>query len=674
MKGNKVNEGGVMNEKLTEEVIVRAMNGDRSAYDIIYRCCEGKIRSYIISHINDKSQADDALQNTFISVYKNISRLKSPDSFKKWIFTIAYNECMTVNKAVSRQQQRSFSLNADYDEGDDDGDGTREFVDDSIELPEEFVTNMELQNLLIDALNDLPQKQRDCVVLYYYQQLPLAEIGERLDMNENTVKTHKSKALASLRRKLEKYRKDYNFAMVPMSAMFKGLKNIGKVKSKFIALSGAAVGHSVSAGAIVGVTITAAVIGAGVLTFGFSNKAPKLGDRQFPESDAIERRVETPQTSSYDDTDDSDSAAESAPDTPEQSFGVSDDTSADDSAPGVPDNISADSSSYTAYNENESGQPQYTADSSLEAYMSDNRSGGNGGTGSEGGSKTVLLTDSQTDSKSDKIDSKPDKTESKSDKTESEPDKLEPMTVEKMKNMTFGEYLNAEDGQYEWVKLPFGNPDQYGIRNLAYPDFVFQTIGQWEKAGIDADDSSVFRKDNIITVPKEEYINDEYELSNYEKYKNDEDYKYYNYSLEEYKMERGKEYDSLLNSYDGYFDYSLGSKVDFLYCEKGVDIGNGITVGMTFNEIKSIVGDDLEFEPVGGNALQSSGPVAEGTINGVTFEIAFELTDEETEIYSNALAAKIEETAGTEAPLNVSISGFNPKSSAAVLYLLLSIQ
>lgn len=226
---------------ITEETINRAISGEHAAFNEIYLAYKGGLRSYITSHINDKSQAEDVLQNTFVAVFKNIGQLKNPEGLKSWLYKIAYNECMTVNKTIKRDSERYTSISAFADE-----DGSEcEFADDSLELPEDFAANTELQELLTKTLNSLPKAQRDCLVLYYYQQKPIAEIAEILDITENAVKLRKKNALAKLKRKLEKYRGSYNFALAPMGLFIGKLVSTGKVKSAY---TGAAVVRSATAG------------------------------------------------------------------------------------------------------------------------------------------------------------------------------------------------------------------------------------------------------------------------------------------------------------------------------------------------------------------------------------------------------------------------------------------
>ncbi|MCR5120823.1 MAG: RNA polymerase sigma factor [Ruminococcus sp.] len=226
---------------ITEETVSRAAGGDHAAFNEIYHAYESGLRSYITLHLSDKSQAEDVLQNTFVAVFKNIGQLKNPAGIKSWLYKIAYNECMTVNGAVKRDSERYAPMSSFADE-----DGSeREFADDRLELPEDFAANAELQRLLTKTLNSLLKAQRDCLVLCYYRQKPVAEIAEMPGVTENAVKLRKKNALDKLRRKLEKYRGSYNFALAPMGLFVGKLVGTGKVKSAY---AGAALVRSATAG------------------------------------------------------------------------------------------------------------------------------------------------------------------------------------------------------------------------------------------------------------------------------------------------------------------------------------------------------------------------------------------------------------------------------------------
>ena len=272
---------------ISGETIRRAVSGDHGAFNEIYRAYEGGLRAYITSHINDKSQAEDVLQNTFVAVFKNIGQLKNSDGLKTWLYKIAYNECMSLNGVTKRETERYTPLSSFADE---DGN-EREFEDENIELPEDFATNAELQKLLAKTLNSLPKNQRDCLVLYYYRQKPIAEIAQMLGVSENAVKLRKKSALERLKRKLEKYRKSYNFAFAPMGLLLHKLVGTGKVKSAY---TGAAVVRT--AGASLAAACAAGVIGVGAIGyFGIKHEKDILPDDT--DNSSIEEIVDEPDPS-----------------------------------------------------------------------------------------------------------------------------------------------------------------------------------------------------------------------------------------------------------------------------------------------------------------------------------------------------------------------------------------
>jgi RNA polymerase sigma factor (sigma-70 family) len=74
--------------------------------------------------------------------------------------------------------------------------------DDAVASVEDEITLREDQRQVIDALRDLPHRQRDCLTLRFYNELGIAEIAETLGLSPNSVKTHLQRGLAALERRL----------------------------------------------------------------------------------------------------------------------------------------------------------------------------------------------------------------------------------------------------------------------------------------------------------------------------------------------------------------------------------------------------------------------------------------------------------------------------------------
>ena len=71
---------------------------------------------------------------------------------------------------------------------------------------EDHVADEESRREVIEALRGLPRRQRDCVVLRYYVELPVPEIAATLGLSPNSVKTHLQRGLKSLKAELEEPR------------------------------------------------------------------------------------------------------------------------------------------------------------------------------------------------------------------------------------------------------------------------------------------------------------------------------------------------------------------------------------------------------------------------------------------------------------------------------------
>ena len=113
--------------------------------------------------LGDESQAEDAAQETFVRVWKGLGNFRGESSISTWIFTIARRTCLDALKA----RKKTVGL---------------ELV---IERP-----RMERESLDIDALlQELPERAREAVVLFYLEDRSYEEVARTMDAPMGTVKT-----------------------------------------------------------------------------------------------------------------------------------------------------------------------------------------------------------------------------------------------------------------------------------------------------------------------------------------------------------------------------------------------------------------------------------------------------------------------------------------------------
>jgi RNA polymerase sigma-70 factor (ECF subfamily) len=131
--------------------------------------------------LKDAALAEDAVQETFVKAYQAMASFRGDSSEKTWLMRIAINTCRNIRR-----------------------DSWFRFVDRNVTLE---TLHMQVASnedrALIKSVMSLPYKQREVVLLYYYQGLSFQEISETLDVAISTVSTRLKKAYERLRCEME---------------------------------------------------------------------------------------------------------------------------------------------------------------------------------------------------------------------------------------------------------------------------------------------------------------------------------------------------------------------------------------------------------------------------------------------------------------------------------------
>ena len=158
-----------------EALVTAAKNGDKEAFVRLIRMNKQSLYKTAWIYLRDEQDIADALQNTILSCYENIQRLREPKYFKTWLMRILINEC----KDILRQKNHATEL------------------DDFAECVHcEELNLCEWKQLLLC----LDEESRKIVELYYFDEFSVKEISALLEMNSNTVSTKLSRARAKLKK------------------------------------------------------------------------------------------------------------------------------------------------------------------------------------------------------------------------------------------------------------------------------------------------------------------------------------------------------------------------------------------------------------------------------------------------------------------------------------------
>ena len=134
-------------------------------------------------YLCDRSQAEDAVQETFLKVYRNLDSFRGESSEKTWILKIAMRTCYDMNHSG---WSRFFNRRV-----------TPEM------LPEASVPFTERDDALTQAVMRLPEKLRRVIILYYYQGLSVREIAETLGITQPSVSSRMKRGREKLKAALE---------------------------------------------------------------------------------------------------------------------------------------------------------------------------------------------------------------------------------------------------------------------------------------------------------------------------------------------------------------------------------------------------------------------------------------------------------------------------------------
>jgi len=166
-----------MNEKTMETLVRAAAEGDESSFNELYR--RTRNQAYFVAYSITKSEEDalDILQDSYLKAWKNLSRLKEPEKFTSWFNQIAANTAKTF---VTKRKPLLFTDEEELLQWEPEREDAY--------IPHESMDTEETRRLIMDIVYSLPEDQRLAVLLYYYEDMPVAEMAAALGIPLNTVK------------------------------------------------------------------------------------------------------------------------------------------------------------------------------------------------------------------------------------------------------------------------------------------------------------------------------------------------------------------------------------------------------------------------------------------------------------------------------------------------------
>ena len=171
-----------MTKFFENEIIRSVLRGNVNDFEKLVTAYEKNVYNIALRMVGDPDDAADMTQETFIKAYRALSGFRGDSKFSSWLYRIASNVCLDFLRSRSRHPQVSLST------VDEDDRATFELPD-MRQNPEEQLMKKLSMEAVRRGLEQLPEQQRQILVLRELGGLSYAELAQTLGLEEGTVKS-----------------------------------------------------------------------------------------------------------------------------------------------------------------------------------------------------------------------------------------------------------------------------------------------------------------------------------------------------------------------------------------------------------------------------------------------------------------------------------------------------
>lgn len=178
-----------------EELVSRVIRGETEVFEIIVRRYSRRLFRVALSVLHNEAEAEDVMQDAFLSAYQHLSQFAGRARFSTWISRIALHRAF----AVAAQSKRRVSLDEEYD-----GEQPIRVVLDTAPTPEQRRYFEEVAMLLSTAIAELPENYRSVLMLREVDELDTTTAARKLRISQANVKVRLHRARAMVRNHYER--------------------------------------------------------------------------------------------------------------------------------------------------------------------------------------------------------------------------------------------------------------------------------------------------------------------------------------------------------------------------------------------------------------------------------------------------------------------------------------
>ena len=189
------------------------VSGDEAAFAALVARLHGPLMRLAIGHVRDRAIAEDVVQETWVTCFNRIGSFEGRSSFQTWVYGIALN----IARSRRRRERRwlpfaswgrdtSDSRGRTVDPRRFGADGMwKEWPDPWSSIPESTLLGAETMSRLRGAIDALPPKQREVIVLRDVAGLDASDVARMLGISAENERVRLHRARAAVRKLLEDY-------------------------------------------------------------------------------------------------------------------------------------------------------------------------------------------------------------------------------------------------------------------------------------------------------------------------------------------------------------------------------------------------------------------------------------------------------------------------------------
>lgn len=172
-------KGDQMTRLELTELVKKAQNGDERALEEIYSFTRPHVFNMAYSALKNRDDAEDIVQDCYVTVISKLGELKSPESFEKWLNTLAANK---IKDYIKKKKPDLI--------GDENFDYIADIAEESTDyIPHRKLEREDNSETVSKIVSELSEDKRKCIEMHYFDEKSVSEIADELNIPENTVKS-----------------------------------------------------------------------------------------------------------------------------------------------------------------------------------------------------------------------------------------------------------------------------------------------------------------------------------------------------------------------------------------------------------------------------------------------------------------------------------------------------